>query len=284
MLKRYLVHIFLSLLPVLSIAQTIEQTLLYADRQFEQNNFDLAIQNYRRIIFFDINKYGKDVSQNLAESYLQVGDYKNAGYYLDLAYSFSVDESVKNELIFKKSANYIFTAQYDFALLEILNLSDTLPDYFYKKKEFYLGVIKFQLEDYQASESHFLNSLDTSFHEKRQNISALFHQNERLDKWYNPNLVRIMSLIIPGAGQFYCGDIKNGINSLLLTFSFGLLFQYVAFTYTLLDAVLSVMPWYQRYYLGGVNSAYAIAIQKINDKRTLIYHDILEEVASSGNK
>jgi len=63
-----------------------------------------------------------------------------------------------------------------------------------------------------------------------------------------------------------------------------MLFAYVVFNYTLLDGILSVMPWYQRYYLGGINSAYDIAVQKINDKRTLIYHSILEEVASAKNK
>lgn len=93
-----------------------------------------------------------------------------------------------------------------------------------------------------------------------------------------------MSMIIPGLGQLYAGDIKNGLNSLILTgglFSLGI---YSAINNGFLDASLSVIPWFQRYYQGGFNKAQIIAKAKIEKKRYQIFNQLLDEVSKTGFK
>ena len=85
-------------------------------------------------------------------------------------------------------------------------------------------------------------------------------------------------MIMPGLGQIYVGDIKNGLNSFILSaglFALGLRSAYIN---NPLDAAISVLPWFQRYYQGGFKKAELIAIAKIQEKRYKIYNQLLDEV------
>ena len=64
-----------------------------------------------------------------------------------------------------------------------------------------------------------------------------------------------LSMIFPGAGQFYAGDLKNGFNSLILNAGLLTWFVSYAFTYSTIDAAFTIGPWFYRYYLGGFQRA-----------------------------
>jgi hypothetical protein len=85
-----------------------------------------------------------------------------------------------------------------------------------------------------------------------------------------------MSIFLPGLGQFYAGDIKNGLNSLLLTGGFFTIGFIVAINYSLVDAMVAVVPWIQRYYVGGYNRAAGIAENKKKSKQDKVYQAILQ--------
>ena len=74
-------------------------------------------------------------------------------------------------------------------------------------------------------------------------------------------------MCLPGLGQFYAGDIKNGINSLVINALFVGLFTYSFVTISPIDAYFSVLPWFQRYYKGGYTKAGIIAEQKVKKRR-----------------
>jgi hypothetical protein len=133
-------------------------------------------------------------------------------------------------------------------------------------------MITFSQGEYQKSKALFKEvSPDTSV------VNELFIKNAKIDK-LKPKTAKILSIIIPGLGQFYAGDVKNGLNSFIL--SGGLMFLGVrsAINNSVLDAALSIMPWYQRYYTGGYNKAEAIAEAKIKERRFKVFNELLEVV------
>ncbi len=75
---------------------------------------------------------------------------------------------------------------------------------------------------------------------------------------------------MPGLGQFYNGDYKNAANSFILSGALITLLFAVAVNYTFVDAMASVIPYFQRYYFGGMAHAKKGAYEKrdYNRKKT----------------
>jgi len=252
-------------------AQNLEQTIHYADEQFHAKKYESAISAYSRVLFFDReNNHKRNVCQKLARCYIQNEEYNKAVYFTDLAFNLSFDDSIKNELVLQKTSALILSHEYKYANLELLNLNSSISPYLRYRKEFYLGVIHFQQENFEKSRQYFINCIptDSLFSRREKELGMLFEKN-RKTKRFHPK------------GQLYCGDFRNALNSFLITFSFGALFRYTAITYSLLDAFVAVMPWYQRYYLGGFHSAEMIARKKIKTKQNEIFENILDVIAST---
>lgn len=240
-------------------------------------NFNNAIEAYRRVLFFDsYGKYSFKASLNLSICYNKEDEFDKSQYYIDFAYALSDNDSIKNELVFQKAANFIEYEYYDQALIELLNLERLGSEYFEKKENFYLGIVYFQKKEFKSSNKHFNNCIDTIYIAEKQKLSYLFHEIDHIYKRYNPKFAKTISLIIPGLGQIYCGDIKDGLNSLLLTGALGFLFFNTAINYSILDALISVGPWYQRYYQGGFQNAERSAVSKREKEIALIYSDIID--------
>ena len=130
------------------------------------------------------------------------------------------------------------------------------------------------------AEKYFEQAVPSNDSLSRKNLHALFNENEKL-KHKNPKAAKVLSMIIPGAGQLYAGDVKNGLNSLLLTGGFFLLFINTSIAYTFVDALVAVGPWYYRYYLGGYQRAETITINRVEMKRARIYRKMLDTVQSA---
>ena len=75
-------------------------------------------------------------------------------------------------------------------------------------------------------------------------------------------------------------EIKEGINSFLLTGSFVLLLISTAVTYTPLDAFIAVFPWYLRYYIGGIQNVEEIIKFRKKEKKSKIYLEIVNMVTN----
>ncbi|HPB06482.1 MAG TPA: hypothetical protein PKX60_09610, partial [Prolixibacteraceae bacterium] len=86
----------------------------------------------------------------------------------------------------------------------------------------------------------------------------------------------IMSALLPGSGQFSVGAVKEGFNSMLLITGLTIAAIQIVKHYTFLDAVLTLLPWIQRYYIGGMDKAKALAFNKIDKKRYESYLKIIE--------
>jgi len=260
--------------PFFAKAQSIEQTLSFAALEFSNKNYTASVDAYLRVYFFDKGAHGAIVYPRLAESYFELKDYAKAGYYYDLAYNVSLNDSIRTEMTLRKALCLLLDHKYLYSLQELLPMEDSLAKGQFEKKEFYIAITYFGMSDFKQSEQAFLLSARNAPDSTKTKIHDLFVKNAKIR--LNPKTARILSYIFPGLGQFYAGDVKNGINSLLLTSGFAVLAVTTALNYSLIDAIASVAPWFQRYYTGGIKKAEAITVKKISTRRAKIYTEIID--------
>jgi TM2 domain-containing membrane protein YozV len=205
-------------------------------------------------------------------------NFEKAAEYFDLTYNLSTDENVKTELIYKKTSCLLLSHNYKYALVELLNLSENTTGQLSRRRNFYLGMTYFGMNNFKEAEKAFIASIDSLNHQKEQlKIREIFIAVKKVDR-INPKTAKILSVLIPGLGQIYAGDIRNGLNSLAITSAFVYMAYAISIKSTYIDGILTAMPWYQRYYMGGYARAEKITIARKNEKFNRCYERILDSI------
>lgn len=272
--------ILLILFPIIGLSQNLKETFDFANELYEKKDYKGAGETFRRVIFFDKEEqYRKLCYKKIADCLYETQEYEEAADYYELAYFQQETDSLKAEVLFRKISCFLVLKNYNYAQIELLNLPDTLHTELQKRKVFYTAVINFATESFEASKSEFQNLIDSTNTEKRKKLDDLFKQNEKVSK-LSPKKAKTLSMIFPGLGQFYAGDVKNGMNSILLTAGIATWGVLAAVrSASPFDALISAIPWFQRYYTGGYTKAEAIAENQKKKRRAKIYNEILDTVA-----
>jgi tetratricopeptide (TPR) repeat protein len=260
-----------------SFGQSLVQTFDFANQLYQQKSYQNAVEAYKRVVYFDSTSlYSIQIYPKIADCLFNLEKYQESADYYDLAYFSSEDSILKDTYIIKKISCFLILQQYDYAEIEFLNLGSELPESLEYDKNFNEAILRFAKQEYDLSEQIFKKLASDTLA-----INALFEKNTKVSK-ISPKKAKIMSMIIPGLGQLYVGDIKNGLNSFILSAGLFALGVRSAIINNPLDAAISVLPWFQRYYQGGFKKAELIAIAKIQEKRYKIYNQLLDEVEKSG--
>lgn len=254
--------------------QNLEETFQLGKTNFLLGNDQTASLALERAIFFGQGKYDAEAFEMLGQIANRALQFEQAARYFGSATQASTDEVVIGRNTFFKASAHIRNEDFQLALIELLGMSDALPDTLIQAREFLLGVSYFNIQNFSDSRIHFRQAIPPEAKTQAAKIDSLFDALVAI-KHPNPKTARLMSIFLPGLGQFYAGDVKNGINSLLLTGSFFTLGFIVAVNYSLVDAMVAVVPWVQRYYVGGYNRAAGIAENKKKSKQDKVYQAIL---------
>jgi len=246
-------------------SQSMEETTFMADSFFISQDYENAADLYRRIIFFSVDSVNYRHYLKLSECLFHAGHYDEALYYYDIAYNNLDNDTLLNEISFRKTLIYILLKDYKQARRELLNIDTAQSISVQNRYNFYHGVISFREGNYTLAEAFFIASLDSLIKKDSNKIREIF--TDLPNGKPNPNTAKWLSIIFPGLGQLYAGDIRNAVNSFILNGILGGLFVYVSLKYGLLDAGLSIFPWFQRYYFGGFKRAAQIALKKQEEKR-----------------
>jgi tetratricopeptide (TPR) repeat protein len=258
-------------------AQDFEETIVFADNQFKSGELTKALKTYQRALFFSEGRRNLYLFRQIAEiSYLN-NDYETAQKYFGFAYNQSEDDSLKTELLFDKASCRILNKNFQLALIDLFSITDTTR-VVQKRLDFFLATCYFGLEDFNKAQSYFESVLELK---DRKELSDLFSGKKLLSP--SPKKARIMSMILPGLGQTYSGDVKSGLNSLLLTSGLIALGIDISIRYTPIDAIFAILPWYQRYYTGGYGKAEEIARKKREQRRNETYTKILNLAVKNPN-
>jgi tetratricopeptide (TPR) repeat protein len=276
-MRFYVLTVFSFLLTGIAIAQDLRQTIRFADDLFITGDIASASRAYQRALFFSDGSIDLYLFKKLAEVHYRNKDYENAQKYFGLAYDNSPFDSLRYRLLFEKAACQILNENYELALIDLFTIPDT-SEIVRKRLDFYLGTAYFGMGNFIEAKKHFEAAVDPADREK---ISELF-STKNLSR-PSPSKAKTMSMILPGLGQTYSGDMKAGANSLLLTSGLIALFIHISIKYRFIDGLVTVLPWYQRYYTGGFGRAELIASEKRKDKRSKVYSETLFLMRKSQN-
>ncbi len=262
-------------LPLTVRSQTLEETIAFADSIFKQGRYEIAAKTYQRAYFFAPKEQVGDLAVRIGDSYFAMQDYAAAKGFFRKAMHLVRGDSLKAEVLFRKVSCELMQHSYLMALMDLKSSRFSLTGEQTKIKNFLLGLCYFGKEDFEASQEAFMRIPGPQEEEKKQQLQAIFaHRRAYLSP--NPKTAMWLSLAFPGLGQLYAGDIKNSLNSMLLTVGLAYLGAYISVQYSLVDGIVAVAPWMQRYYTGGYTHAEDIAFRKRQQKRDKVFRQIYD--------
>jgi tetratricopeptide (TPR) repeat protein len=253
--------------------QSLDETYALATELFDSGAEKEAALYFQRVIFFGYGKYDAECFQKLADISWKEKDYQQAAIYLNGASAAISDIDIRNEILIKRANALLYIEENQLALQDLLSIGDEAVDSTRKRRDFLLGTIFFLNKEFDQA-STFLTACFEKQSDKDQ-IQAWIKQAAAI-KHPNPKKAKKLSKYFPGLGQFYAGDIKNGINSLLLASFFVYTTINTAIVYTYWEAALTIAPWMQRYYQGGYTRAEMIAQNKLDRKHFKYYQKIVD--------
>ncbi len=264
------------LLGVRLFSQDIHQWKTFADEQAAAGNKAAALKAYQRVLFFDEHKQYNDVYARLAELYFEEKDFDNALTYYDFAWKLAAGDSLRMEYSFLKTLCHLKAERFYLGLAELYDLPDRLPPYFEAKRQLYLGICHYGLEDHDEAKRYFSMLVDSS---DQLQVEVLFTAFEKQRHKYDPDRLEIMSIFLPGLGQTVAGDPLAGINALFLLGGIATYSYYTALSYSFLDGALVLVSWFYRYYTGSHKKAYQLGLEKQAELREAYYLRLLGLIA-----
>jgi tetratricopeptide (TPR) repeat protein len=253
-----------------------DSLLAFADKQYLSGNYESAVKEYLRIGFSQ-NFSDPFIQLRLANAYYRKGDWPVARYYYDQVYRLTNQDSLIIQSKISKISVLVSEEKYKQALVDLFNINDTIYQKHYVEIDLLFGICYFGLDDFDKSKSYFKHAVSENL-AAQEKIDSIFQINKL---FYRPKPVYryILSMIIPGLGQLSVGEISEGLNSFFLTESLFLLGAVVAYEYSILDAVFSVLPWYQRYYFGGLSNTWELAVKQREKRRSNAYKEVLNTIS-----
>jgi tetratricopeptide (TPR) repeat protein len=270
--------VIFSFIVLVSVSQTLEETYRFAEEQFEGGNYQSALTEFQRVAFFDVKNQFNDVYQKTGDLFYTTGDFNSAIRNFIIAARIESNDSIKAEIRLKKVLCYFKLNNYFFALNELLSIAPPQNFVIQNKINLYMAIAWFGVEDYNqafASLSKILTEKDIP------KLEIIFDEYEKARKRFRPRKIETMSILFPGLGQVYCGNLSSGINSMLLVGGLAVVAVWAWQTYGLFDALLSVSSWYYRYYTGGIQNARAAAVDRIAHEREDTYQQIIHLVENT---
>lgn len=278
--KPSFILLFSLFLPACIAAQDIHQIKKFSDEQFDKGNLHLALKEYQRVLLFNEDKEYNELYSKIASIYYRMSDFDLAIRYYDFAIRVENDDSLRFELALKKALCNFNKGNYLSALTELFDVPYFPGGYLQKKLNLYMGICYFGLNEYKNSREYFSETLDST---GINTLDKLFLDLERFNKKFRPGKVELMSILLPGLGQIYTGEILSGLNSFVLMTGITIYALVTAANYTLLDGILVLSSWFYRYYSGGFTNASDFAIEKIENQKAKVYSEILALVENCQN-
>jgi tetratricopeptide (TPR) repeat protein len=237
----------------LGFAQTLEQTFNLAIEQQNSRNFKSAISTYERVIFFDNEKsYTQQAYYNIADCHLSLNEPNKQLKALDKAIVFAANDTLANDIALEKTFYLLLNKYWKKALQELYSIEPLTKDQ-KRLHHYYLGAVLYATDDFVRSEFHFQKLVIET--EDSLRIAEIFKKSKSKLNPKRAAWAKRISFFIPGSGQIASGNIKGGINSIVLLGGLGYLYINTVENYGLLSGMITVLPWLSRYHIGGAENA-----------------------------
>ena len=224
-----------------------QDPLVLADHFIELKNYDAAITEYKRFIFF----HPDDIQ--VTEIYNQIGlAYRSQGLWQQAIGSMrnavlnAITDEQKSEFQLDLAVTLIASKNYDLARLELIkvmlrNTSDTTY-----KRSLFLQAITY-IYQYQWEEARkILKDYTTD-----ELLNQLFEKAMNLPH-KSTKVAKVLSAVIPGTGQMFAGKWGEGLNALGLNAVLGCVSVDAILKGYYIDAALWTYFIFRRYYMGNL--------------------------------
>ena len=268
-MKKFTIFLILICSNINSVkSQSQKEANIIADKLYKEMHFQEAYKIYKRVLFFkdSINEY----------DYFKLGackeamrDSMSAVYYYKLGINISQEDSVKALYLIKISNIHIQNQNYSNAIYYLLISREVANQNQLSRINFLLGSCYYLNEDFVNSKKYFLYTL------KEDSLKLESCYAKVYKKYPNPKTALWLSVIFPGLGQFYTGEIREGLNSLILNSFLVGIFVYTSKESSFITASLSISPWMYRYLQGGAENAERLARKKINRRNKMVLKEII---------
>ena len=223
-----------------------EYPLSLGKHLFAQGNYDAAITEYKRFLFFHPDDvHVSEVYHNIGLAYRAQGLWTEAVTSLRAATHLATDAEVKSEYQLELAVTLIAAQAYDLARLELIKVTMRAPSAQLYRRALFLQAVayiyQFRWEDARES----LRNYTTD-----ERLDALLDVATEIPL-KSDRLAKVLSAIFPGAGQVYVGDWREGINALLLNGALGFLTVDAVLDGHYVDAALWSGFIFWRYYRGN---------------------------------
>jgi tetratricopeptide (TPR) repeat protein len=265
---------WIAIIPTISQSQSVEQTLSIAEKMLLEGAYEEALSLYKRVDFFDKdNRFESQILEGLSYSYYLTDQFEMASRYFEL--SFKMSQNTDQYYLYFTAL--IKANQPLYAKRAAILLVDSTRD-LKVSKQIMLGLSETLLGNAEKAIIHF-SEVDHLLGQDKFQKSGIAKQIKKVDAKTRTKAI-ILSGIVPGMGQFYTGHYKEGFNSFLLIGVFTGVYLYTLSNVGLVDAIVSIFPWFHRYYVGGMETAAGLVdLYKVETYR-MIYNQEVEMYAS----
>jgi len=253
----------LSLFLIFSFSHAQGISLISADKFFEIGNYDLAITEYKRFLFFNPNdESASNIYYKMGLAFRNQEKWSEAIDAIRKSIAITTQDSIKEDRKISKAIVYISKSDFSSAEFELLRIANFSKYHSLKRKAyFFLGVCYLYIAKWEDSRLAFNHSF-TNSPSVRSKIDSLLELSSNL-KYKSPRLAKWLSTFLPGSGQIYGDDIKNGINALILNSLTSYLLIDSLIENRLKDALIGNITLFERYYRGNRYNAEQI-VQSYN--------------------
>jgi predicted negative regulator of RcsB-dependent stress response len=251
-----------------SIFSFTPSNLQFADSLYQQGDYYNSATEYERYLFYNpTDSLSPEIKLKLAHAYIQSNEINKAVKILQELRTQDTKHSNQAQIDLAKlymSQEELFKAKIE--LNDLLLFNDNLQDSTKKEINQNLGYIALQEREPNDALNYFTQAQDSFLIFKTQTLTKLPKKNILLSQ--------ILSSIIPGTGEMYCGKYGWGILSLLVNSVsiYGTIYTYRHKQY--LDASLIFSLLFIRFYNGSRNNAHDFA-QAYNER---VYQQRLREL------
>ena len=253
-LSLFLVSTFLFFCSFAAVAEELPLSL--GRHLSAQGNYDAAITEYKRFLFFhpDDSRVG-EVYYNIGLAYKAQGLWTEAVTALRTAIYLAINNETKSEYQLALAVTLIATKNYDLAQLELIKVVLRKPSLPLFRRALFLQAVAYIYQFRWEEARSVLQDYTTD-----ERLDALFEAALNMPQ-KSIKVAKVLSTILPGAGHVYTGDWRDGLNALLLNGVLGFLAIDAVLDEHYTDAALWGGFIFLRYYRGNTFRAGAAAEQ-----------------------
>lgn len=274
MIKRYCLICKFLCVPFLINAQS--SLFRFADSIYQTKNYRLAALEYERIIFEDPAPSARaQAALGKAACLKAQQQYSSAAAYLNETSTVGIPDTLRFRILFQSALNAYLAHQPDQAYSKLEIISHFYPDSAERKDMFLLKILSLnEAQRWKEADTAYSRFIRTYY----PNLPLQNNPYLKIPRLKNPETAEKLSAYLPltGAGEFYAGNIPEGMLNALLQIGLLGFGAYNIIIQHYITGILIGAGGYASFYNGSKRRAKKLT-ELYNEKETLKFNTRVRE-------